>query len=144
MNEKELAQDNFIRGLIQNSELEEAPAGFAASVMERIESEGRATEYIPIISKKAWGLILSPFATCIALILILTPNSNGPAGLSDPSGISDPYGIVTIIRNVTDGYISIIKEFADYSFLLFIPVIISILLLLDRKFSERIRHGKLN
>ncbi len=136
MKENEITQDKFMSGLIQKSGLEEAPGGFAVSVMERVESCGMAAEYSPIISKKAWVFILAPIAACIALIPILMPFANGHAGGQDL------YGIYDAIRQLTDGYINVIKGLSDSSFLLFIPVIITILLLLDQKFGAKIRPGR--
>ena len=71
--DQEKKQDDIIRNIIRDSGIDEAPRGFANSVMQAVHSSRKAsiaTTYKPLISKNAW--VFFGFAVLGVCIYLLT------------------------------------------------------------------------
>lgn len=92
--------NKIISEVMKDDHLESPSVDFTHSVLAKIEniSLNRSIVYQPLISKKAWLIIIGVFAFYIVLVLLLMPEG---AGLSINSGKLFQENILKYIPSIT-------------------------------------------
>lgn len=133
--------DRISREAMELAGLEKAPEGFTQKLMEQIRTEPGTKEvsYTPLIRKRGW-IIIALFSISFLLLLWYASRIN-PAG----EGMLSKYVPEINWQKYTGQVLlSVIEETGKYAIYVFCGMAATLLLILDRMFSGKLKsliHG---
>ncbi len=137
MEKKNIIQDDFLKNLMKNSEIEKPSENFTNKVMEKIQSEiiTISTADEPLLSKKYWLLIASGFIAVLIILFVfdLSFINNLFTGIS-----IENFEITTITGNLLNSFRNIFSSIKISSISIIVIAAISSLFLLDKFLKKKI------
>lgn len=137
MEKKNIIQDDFLKNLIKNSEIEKPSENFTNKVMGKIQSEAKTISFAdkPLLNKKYWLLIAAGFITVIIILFVfyLSVITNLFAGIS-----VEKIEIPTITGNLVNSFRDIFYSIKISSISIVVIAAIASLFLLDKFLKKKI------
>jgi len=137
MEKKNIIQDDFLKNLIKNSEIEKPSENFTNKVMGKIQSEiiTIPAEDEPLLSKKYWLLIATGFVAVLIILFVFDFSfiNNLFTGIS-----VEKIEITTITGNLVNSFRNIFSSIKISSISIVVIAAISSLFLLDKFLKKKI------
>jgi hypothetical protein len=137
MGNENIIQDDFLKNLIKNSEIEKPSENFTNKVMGKIQSEVKtiSVEDEPLLAKKYWLLIAAGFTAVIIILFVfdLSVITNLFAGIS-----VEKIEIPTITGNLVNSFRDIFSSIKISSISFVVIAAIASLFLLDKFLKKKI------
>ena len=137
MEKRNIIQDDFLKNLIQISEIEKPSENFTNKVMGKIQSEVKTISVAdePLLSKKYWLLIAAGFIAVIIILFVfdLSFITNLFTGIS-----VEKIEIPTITGNLVNSFRDIFSSIKISSISIVVIAAIASLFLLDKFLKKKI------